>query len=83
MSTYPCCEHCAEDKIHDVPKDGHEIPCNTHGLCSTRPDENTVWTQNAALRATTERVKALIDDPQVLDDWIAISKVRAAIEGSS
>jgi len=30
-------------------------------------------------QATIERVRALIDDPQVLDDWIAISKVRAAI----
>ena len=60
MSTYPCCEHCAEDNIHDVPKDGHEIPCNTLGPCSTRPHENTVWTENAALRATVERVKDVI-----------------------
>lgn len=27
---YPCCEHCADDPIHDVPKDGHELPCTLH-----------------------------------------------------
>lgn len=26
---YLCCRHCVEDKIHDVPKDGHDGPCST------------------------------------------------------
>lgn len=35
--TYPCCPHCADDVIHDVPKDGHDLPCD---LCrASSPDE--------------------------------------------
>ena len=26
-SVYPCCEHCADDPVHDVPKDGHTVDC--------------------------------------------------------
>ena len=62
---YACCEHCAEDKIHDVPTDGHEIACNASGPCSTRPSENTVWTENAALRATVERLTSERDDLRI------------------
>ena len=94
MTTYPCCEHCVEDKIHDVPDDGHEIPCNSHGPCSSRPGENTVWTENAALRATIERVKDVVraerfdlDDPKrraYQQGRRAMTKVfRDAIEGRS
>ena len=28
---YACCEHCKDDQIHDVPVDGHLIPCNYPG----------------------------------------------------
>ena len=31
---YRCCPHCAYDPVHDVPKDGHTVPCNAnHGRC--------------------------------------------------
>lgn len=23
-----CCQHCADDPVHDVPVDGHELPCD-------------------------------------------------------
>jgi len=57
---YPCCEHCPEDTVHDVEVDGHEIPCNAPGPCSTRPSENTVWTENATLRSEVERLSAAL-----------------------
>jgi hypothetical protein len=31
---FPCCEHCADDSIHDVPKDGHSLSCS---LCEDEP----------------------------------------------
>lgn len=37
---YRCCAHCAEDFVHDVATDRHEIPCGTpYGVCSTGGDE--------------------------------------------
>lgn len=36
-SGYLCCAHCSEDVVHDVPKDGHEIACQTcEGTSSLR-----------------------------------------------
>jgi hypothetical protein len=32
--SYPCCKHCAEDSIHDVEVDGHELDCT---LCHDEP----------------------------------------------
>lgn len=26
--TYRCCPHCKDDAIHDVPENGHDLPCN-------------------------------------------------------
>lgn len=28
---YRCCEHCAQDIVHDVPTDGHDLPCDLKG----------------------------------------------------
>lgn len=25
---FPCCPHCADDAVHDVPKNGHEVRCD-------------------------------------------------------
>jgi hypothetical protein len=58
-SPFPCCRHCAEDKIHDVEKDQHDVECQ---LCTTaehdaqvRADAITeVWDQaREAIRVTT------------------------------
>ena len=38
MTTYPCCEHCADDPVHDVAKDGHDLPC-------TRCSEKVMYTR--------------------------------------
>ena len=60
--TYPCCEHCAEDNIHDVPTDGHEIACNASGPCSTRPGERDYLTELTAARATLAKIAAIVAD---------------------
>lgn len=40
--SYRCCDHCAEDPVHDVDTDRHAVPCSGgYGVCSSGGDE---WT---------------------------------------
>jgi len=58
--TYRCCPHCKDDVIHDVPQDGHDLPCD---LCRSdlgRLDDVVAFLQERrrdalrALRACTD-----------------------------
>lgn len=75
--TYPCCEHCAEDNIHDVPADGHDIPCNASGPCSTRPGSSDHITELLEARATLAKIAAIVADP---DAALVVDRIRAALE---
>lgn len=51
---HPCCQHCAEDVIHDVEKDQHALPCT---LCTTKRDAQVAakTLRDAAARARDAR----------------------------
>lgn len=48
---YPCCTHCEDDIVHDVPKDGHTVSCS---ICDGMPALAAAW--EAGYRAGTSRL---------------------------
>ena len=72
---HPCCEHCAEDSIHDVPTDGHEIACNASGPCSTRPHERE-FAGTQSLDRIWDLVLGAESEGQ---GFVAVSAIRAAL----
>jgi hypothetical protein len=65
---YPCCEHCAEVKIHDVDLDDHEVPC---GLCSREVNASPTR-EVQRLTAEVERMRTAL--LQWMDSYVKMQQ---------
>lgn len=47
---FRCCQHCAEDPVHDVETDCHTVPCGGRwGICSDGGDESAGYARESDL----------------------------------
>ena len=61
---HPCCEHCAEDPVHDVAPGEHEMPCTS---CEADTLLGRVRRERDAALAEVERLTAEV---QERDEWL-------------
>jgi len=91
---YPCCEHCAEDLIHDVDTDDHEVPCDlcqrlagatgpTREVQRLTAERDELLRQLADANATCARVEKVCDAADAFGDEIEVADIRAALEEPS
>lgn len=59
-ATWPCCPHCAEDTVHDLPKDTHDLPC-TSCIREHLVDEEVQRIRIEAVKEVKEEMEARLD----------------------
>jgi ribosomal protein S27AE len=85
--TYACCEHCADDPVHDIAPEGHELPCT---ICKYSPAktidaahlermrEFSLRTFGPGLRTfgvidhIAKEFDEIREKPDVIDEWVDV-----------